>query len=83
MARDFVYSSWGDILTWFLRIEFVMDDEKLVEVVRSLPSLSKIYKAKENAWKEMASMVSAYESYYLKPDSVCNCYLNILEVIAE
>ena len=46
-----------------------MDDEKLVEVVRSLPSLwqvgSKSYKdlrAKVNAWKEVASMVSAYES---------------------
>ena len=41
MAREFVYSSWGDILTWFLRVEFVMDDEKLVEAVRSFPSLGK------------------------------------------
>ena len=46
-----------------------MDDEKLVEAVRSFPSLwqvsSKSYKdlgANENAWKEVASMVSAYES---------------------
>ena len=48
MARDFVYSSWGGILTWFLRIEFVMDDEKLVEAVHSFRSLwqvsSKSYK---------------------------------------
>ena len=39
-----------------------MDDEKLVGAVRSSPSLwqvsSKIYKEKENAWKEVASMVS-------------------------
>ena len=46
-----------------------MDDEKLVEAVRSFLNLwqvsSKSYKdlrAKENAWKEVASMVSAYES---------------------
>ena len=36
------YSSWGDILTWFLRIEFVMDDEKLVEAMHSFPSLWKV-----------------------------------------
>ena len=67
-----------------------MDNEKLVEAVRSFPSLwqvsAKSYKdlrAKENAWKEVASMVSAYDSQYLKLDSVCNCYLNRLEVIAQ
>ena len=48
MSRDFVYSSWGEILKWFLCVEFVMDDEKLVQAVRSFPSLwqvsSKSYK---------------------------------------
>ena len=46
-----------------------MDDEKLVEAVRSFPCLWQVslksYKdlrAKENAWKEVASMVSAHES---------------------
>ena len=46
-----------------------MDDEKLVEAVRSFPSLwqvsTKSYKdlrAKENTWKEVANMVSAYDS---------------------
>ena len=54
-----------------------MDDENLVEAVRFFPYLwlvsSKSYKdlrAKENAWKEVASKVSTHESYYLKLDSL-------------
>ena len=54
-----------------------MDDEKFVEALRSFLCLwlvsSKSYKdlrAKENAWKEVASKVSTHESYYLKPDSL-------------
>ena len=54
-----------------------MDDEKFVEALRSFLCLwlvsSKSYKdlrAKENAWNEVASKVSAHESYYLKSDSL-------------
>ena len=57
------------VFTWFLCIEFAMDDEKLVEAVCSFSCLwqvsSKSYKdprAKENARKEVASMVSVHES---------------------
>ena len=53
---------------WFLLcVEFAMHDEKLVEAVRSFPSLWQVssvlqrsIRAKENALKEVASMVSAY-----------------------
>ena len=44
-----------------------MHDEKIVEAVRSFPSLWQVssvlqrsIRAKENAWKEVASMVSAH-----------------------
>ena len=54
-----------------------MDDKKFVEALRSFLCLwlvgSKSYKdlrAKENAWNEVASKVSAHESYYLKSDSL-------------
>ena len=54
-----------------------MDDKKFVEALRSFLCLwlvgSKSYKdlrAKENACNEVASKVSAHESYYLKSDSL-------------
>ena len=44
-----------------------MHDEKIVEAVRSFPSLWQVssvlqrsIRAKENAWKEVGSMVSAH-----------------------
>ena len=48
-----------------------MDDEKFVDCLWLVSS--KFYKdlrPNENAWKEVASKVSAHESYYLKPDSL-------------
>ena len=55
-----------------------MDDEKFVEALRSFLCLClvsskdlrakenyKDLRAKENAWNEVASKVSAHESYYL------------------